>query len=90
MAWRVSSNYLFGTTKLKDFRSMIVRRNPELFLSLPAKTQDELRQRSHYVAIMKEIEGLSLQINAAETKAAVYELKSRHNQLLEQKAIAEE
>lgn len=35
----------------EDFRSMTVKRNPEFCLSLPAKIQDELRQREEYVAI---------------------------------------
>ncbi len=54
---------------------MTVKRNPELFLSFPAKTQDELRQREDYVTITKKLEGSSFKTNA-ETRTAV------RNQLL--------
>ncbi|KAK3939116.1 hypothetical protein QBC46DRAFT_365016 [Diplogelasinospora grovesii] len=71
----------------EDFRSMTVRRNPELFLSLSAKKQDELRQRDDYIAITKKIEGLTLKINAATTQAVVHELRSQRSQLLEQRRM---
>jgi hypothetical protein len=73
----------------EDFRSMTVRRNPELFLSLSAKKQDELRQRDDYMAITKKIEGLTLKINAATTQAVVHELRSQRSQLLEQRRMLE-
>lgn len=44
---------------------MTVNRNPELFLSLPAKTQDELRQRKDHVTITTKIEDLTLEISLA-------------------------
>ncbi|RYO74330.1 hypothetical protein DL764_010855 [Monosporascus ibericus] len=55
----------------EDFRSKTVKRNPELFSFLPAKTTDELRQREDYVAITKELEDLSLQMDAAEAPTAI-------------------
>lgn len=73
----------------EDFRSMTVKRNPDLFLSLPAKAQDNLQQRSNYVAITKKIEGLSLEVNAARTQSVILELKSQRNQLLEQRRMLE-
>ncbi|KAH7025146.1 uncharacterized protein B0I36DRAFT_367030 [Microdochium trichocladiopsis] len=66
----------------EDFRSMTVKRNPELFLSMPAKTQDELRQREDYVAITKKLEDLSFETNA-ETRTAI------RNQLLKQRRMLE-
>ena len=61
---------------------MTVKRNPELFLSLPAKTQDELRQREDYIAITKKLEDLSFETNA-ETRMAA------RNQLLKQRRMLE-
>ncbi|KAK0707790.1 hypothetical protein B0H67DRAFT_495372 [Lasiosphaeris hirsuta] len=66
----------------EDFRSMTVKRNPELFLSLPAKTQDELRQREDHVAITTKLEDLSFETNA-ETRTAI------RNQLLKQRRMLE-
>ncbi|RYP60388.1 hypothetical protein DL771_010531 [Monosporascus sp. 5C6A] len=73
----------------EDFRSKTVKRNPELFSFLPAKTKDELRQREDYVAITKELEDLSLQMDAAETPTAICELKLRRNKLYEQRRVLE-
>jgi hypothetical protein len=64
----------------EDFRCMTAKRNPELFLSLPTKTQDELRQREDYVAITKRLEDLSLETNT-ETQTAL------RNQLLKQRRM---
>jgi HSP90 family molecular chaperone len=64
---------------------MTVNRNPELFLSLPAKAQADLRERSDYAAITQEIEDLSLKMSAAKTQATISELKSRRNQLFERR-----
>jgi hypothetical protein len=64
---------------------MTVNRNPELFLSLPAKAQADLRERSDYAAITQEIEDLSLKMSAAKTQATISELKSRRNQLFKRR-----
>lgn len=73
----------------EDFRSMTVKRNPELLLSLPAKAQDELRRRSDYVAITKKIEGISAEISEAVPLAQINELKSRRSQLIEERRMLE-
>ncbi|KAM7184935.1 hypothetical protein V8F33_012701 [Rhypophila sp. PSN 637] len=39
----------------EDFRSATVRRNPELFLSLPAQQQDEPQERPEYIEIRAEL-----------------------------------
>lgn len=52
----------------EDFRSMSVKRNPELFLSLPAKAQDELRQQNEYVAITEQLKSLASQTDVQSTK----------------------
>src|SRR5437667_262939 len=75
--------------KAEDFRSKTVKRNPELFLSLPAKTQDELRQREDYLAIITELEDLSSQMNTIDSSAVSQELRSRRNQLYNQKRMLE-
>jgi len=64
---------------------MTVGMNPELLQSLPAKAQDELRQRPEYVAITKAIERLSLDMTTAESEADIPKLELRRNQLLEQR-----
>ncbi|KAI0534969.1 hypothetical protein GGR58DRAFT_515723 [Xylaria digitata] len=73
----------------EDFRSMAVKRNPELFLSLPAKIQDELRQREDYVAITNELEDLTREMNATDSLVVSQELRSRRNQLLRQRRVLE-
>ncbi|KAM7219592.1 hypothetical protein V8F06_004973 [Rhypophila decipiens] len=59
----------------EDFRSATVRRNPELFLSLPVKEQDELQERSDYLEVVNAFESLTRQINAASSMAAIDSLK---------------
>ncbi|KAK0612550.1 hypothetical protein B0T17DRAFT_499912, partial [Bombardia bombarda] len=71
----------------EDFRSMTVKRNPELFLSLPAKIQDELRQREDYVAITNELEDLTREMNATDSLVVSQKLRSRRNQLLRQRRM---
>lgn len=46
----------------ENFRSMTVERNPELFLSLPAKVQDDLRQTEDYKDIEGKINSISSQL----------------------------
>lgn len=63
-----------------------VNRNPELFLSLPAKTQTDLRARSDYATIIpgtRDRRSFSLKMSAAETQETISELKSKRNQLFE-------
>ncbi|TLS20592.1 uncharacterized protein PpBr36_11315, partial [Pyricularia pennisetigena] len=52
----------------EDFRSMTVKRNPDLFLSLPAKAQDELRQRPDYVVISEQLKDLASKTDAQSRK----------------------
>jgi hypothetical protein len=65
----------------EDFRSMTVQRNPELFLSLPAKARDELLERDDYVENTLGIESLTRQINAATSPTAVFNFKSQRAEL---------
>jgi len=69
----------------EDFRSASMGRNPGLLHSLPANILEELEQRDEYVQICREIESLSLQIQAALTEEARYELKTRQNRLYYQR-----
>ncbi|KAM7186433.1 hypothetical protein V8F33_011826 [Rhypophila sp. PSN 637] len=69
----------------EDFRSATVRRNPELFLSLPAKEQDELQGRRDYVDVVDAIESLTRQINASSSMAAIDSLKSQRAELYERR-----
>lgn len=80
---------LLQNDQAEDFRPITVKRNPELFLLLPAKTQDKLRQREDYVAITKILEDLSLEINTAEIQATIHKLKSKQNQFIEQRHMLE-
>lgn len=73
----------------EDFRSNTVKRNPELFTSLPAKTQDELRQRGEYVAITKQLDDLSLEMRVAGAQTTVQGLRSKRNQLYKQRRLLE-
>ncbi|KAK3939345.1 hypothetical protein QBC46DRAFT_364849 [Diplogelasinospora grovesii] len=59
----LSSITIVNSVRTEDFRSITVKRNLKLFLLLPAKTQDELRQREDYVTITKKLKDLSLEIN---------------------------
>uniref|UniRef100_L7J0I7 Uncharacterized protein n=1 Tax=Pyricularia oryzae (strain P131) TaxID=1143193 RepID=L7J0I7_PYRO1 len=52
----------------EDFRSMTVKRNPDLFLSLPAKAQDELRQQPDYVVISEQLKDLASKTDAQSRK----------------------
>ncbi|KAK0721562.1 hypothetical protein B0T26DRAFT_739088 [Lasiosphaeria miniovina] len=74
----------------EDFRSMTANRNPELLQSLPAKVQDELRQREDYIAITKKIEDLALEMSSARNGTVARELKSERGQLYEQRRVLEE
>ncbi len=49
----------------EDFHSASIRRNPDLWHSLPAKCLDELRQRCDFTDLGEQIENLSAQITAA-------------------------
>jgi hypothetical protein len=83
-------NLPLRSDQAEDFRSMTVGRNPELFLSLPAKAQHELQQRPEYVAITEEIERLSLEMRAAGTQSATCELlRTQRNRLFEQRRMLE-
>lgn len=73
----------------EDFRSMTVNRNPELFLSLPAKVQDELRQREDHIAITTKIGDLTLEISLAQTEAVVQDFRSKRGQLYKERQILE-
>ncbi|EHA53229.1 hypothetical protein MGG_16935 [Pyricularia oryzae 70-15] len=52
----------------EDFRSITVKRNPDLFLSLPAKAQDELRQQPDYVVISEQLKDLASKTDAQSRK----------------------
>lgn len=73
----------------EDFRSMTVRRNPNLLLSLPAKEAEELQQRSDWVAIEMKLRDLSQQIDRAADMAAKKTLQLERKQLMERKRFLE-
>ncbi|TLD12489.1 uncharacterized protein PgNI_02763 [Pyricularia grisea] len=52
----------------EDFRSITVKKNPDLFLSLPAKAQDKLKQRPDYIVISEQLKDLVSKTDAQSRK----------------------
>ena len=79
----------FETELRKDlgegFRSMTLRRRPQLWQSLPAKEQCDLEQREDFVAIVDEIESLTKDIRQTNSEDRKRELQARRQKLYEQK-----
>ena len=69
---------------------MTVRRNPEILLSLPAKTRDELLERPDYTEATRAIERLARQINATPSPDVVRDLKAQRAELYERRRKFEE
>ncbi|KAH6995448.1 hypothetical protein BKA56DRAFT_509091 [Ilyonectria sp. MPI-CAGE-AT-0026] len=65
----------------ENFRSMTVKRNPELFLSLPAKVQDDLRQTEDYKDIEGKISSISSQLKNIADEYSIRELTRQRDQL---------
>ena len=60
---------------IEDFRSVSIRRNPDLRYSLPAKCLDDLRRRRDFTDLGEQINKLSAQIIVAITEIGRQELK---------------
>ena len=73
----------------EDFRSMTVRRNPELILSLPAKEAAELRQRPDWLALTDQLRALAQQTQGTDDATEKKVLQMHRKQLLEQKRVLE-
>ena len=73
----------------EDFRSMTVRRNPELLLSLPAKERDELQSRSDWVSIGLKLEELSRETKLATELTKIYSIQQQRDQLLDERRLLE-
>lgn len=63
------------TDLAEDFLSVIMRWNPGVSHTLPAREEEELKKSDKYISLEEEIKRLSLDIKSTTSKEALSELK---------------